>query len=82
MGRWTTFCPRRDGINGPNTVPGGKYPPGHCGFYDAGFASFHPGGCNFVLADGSVHFLSQNISQNVLVGLTTRAGGEVVTPPD
>jgi prepilin-type N-terminal cleavage/methylation domain-containing protein len=41
-----------------------------------GFGSYHPGGCHFVCADGSVHFLTDTISQNVLTALTTRAGGE------
>ena len=69
----------RDGINGPNTVLGGTFPgmdpskPGQ-NVNDSGFSSYHPGGCNFMLADGSVSFLSQNISQNILAALTTRAG--------
>jgi prepilin-type N-terminal cleavage/methylation domain-containing protein/prepilin-type processing-associated H-X9-DG protein len=45
--------------------------------YLTGFASYHPGGCHFGMADGSVQFLSQNIAQSVLAALTTRAGGEV-----
>jgi prepilin-type processing-associated H-X9-DG protein len=69
----------KEGINGPNTVQGGTYPgmdpskPG-TGCNDSGYSSFHPGGCNFALADGSVTFLSQNIAQNVLTSLTTRNG--------
>jgi prepilin-type N-terminal cleavage/methylation domain-containing protein/prepilin-type processing-associated H-X9-DG protein len=58
-----------DGINGPSTVPGGGV-----GGYTSGFSSLHPGGCHFALADGSVSFLSQNISQSVLIALTTRDG--------
>ncbi len=29
------------------------------------FGSFHPGGCHFLLADGSVHFVSEDIDLNV-----------------
>lgn len=42
------------------------------------FASFHPGGLNFGLADGSVRFVSNNTNINVLSGLGTIAGAEVV----
>ena len=71
----------RDGINGPFTVPGGANwatanPP--IRFTDTGFSSFHPGGCHFAMCDGSVQFLSQDIAQDVLAALTTRAGAEVV----
>jgi prepilin-type N-terminal cleavage/methylation domain-containing protein/prepilin-type processing-associated H-X9-DG protein len=44
--------------------------------------SFHPGGANFVFADGSVHFLSAGINIRVLAALITRAGGEVVSAND
>jgi len=40
--------------------------------------SFHTGGAQVALADGSVRFLSENIDTNVFVHLCTRAGGEVV----
>jgi prepilin-type processing-associated H-X9-DG protein len=68
----------RDGINGPYTIPGsGKWPPWAPPLYDlysTGFASFHAGGCNFALADGSTTFLSQNVASDVLQALTTRNG--------
>src|SRR5207302_11052120 len=38
--------------------------------------SFHPGGVNIVLADGSVRFLRAGLDLNVLAALITRAGGE------
>jgi len=58
-----------------------------------GFRSFHPGGANFLFADGSVHFLkatidmgaptySSNPSLNnmgVYRKISTRAGGEVIS---
>ena len=39
--------------------------------------SFHPGGANFVFADGSVHFLKAGMDIRILARLITRAGGEV-----
>ncbi|HMF20067.1 MAG TPA: DUF1559 domain-containing protein [Gemmataceae bacterium] len=41
---------------------------------------FHTGGANSVFADGSVHFLDQEISVATLAALATRAGADVVTP--
>jgi prepilin-type processing-associated H-X9-DG protein/prepilin-type N-terminal cleavage/methylation domain-containing protein len=46
------------------------------------FYSQHPGGANILFADGSVHFLHQQINSAVLLALSTRAGGEVVDPSD
>ena len=46
-----------------------------------GFKSRHPGGGNFVLADGSVHFFSDTIDYRLYNELGTRAGGEVVVLP-
>ena len=43
-----------------------------------GIGSPHAGGFHVVLADGSVRFVSQNIDQDVLEALATRAGGERV----
>lgn len=39
------------------------------------FGSFHPGGCHFALADGSVHFLSQNMDINTFRSLGIRNDG-------
>lgn len=43
-----------------------------------GFLSFHVGGAHFLMGDGAVRFISQNIDAYTLASLTTRAGGEVV----
>ncbi len=40
--------------------------------------SFHNGGAQFLFADGSVHFLNQDIEPWLFVSLCTRAGSEVV----
>ncbi|MCC7083754.1 MAG: DUF1559 domain-containing protein [Pirellulales bacterium] len=85
----------RDGINGPFTATGGAYPawnpPTLYSLYSAGFASFHRGGCYFLLADGSVRLLSENISSgdrpagqppSLLHALTTRSAGEAASAPE
>jgi prepilin-type processing-associated H-X9-DG protein len=41
--------------------------------------SFHPGGANFLFADGSVHFIQQGIDIRTIARLVTRSGGEIVT---
>lgn len=40
--------------------------------------SFHTGGAQVALADGSVRFVSENIDTTMFVGLCTRSGGEVL----
>jgi prepilin-type processing-associated H-X9-DG protein len=47
-------------------------------FNDGGY-SFHPGGCNSVFGDGSVHFLKSSLDVNIFMELVTRSGGEVVS---
>jgi prepilin-type N-terminal cleavage/methylation domain-containing protein len=66
-----------EGINGINTIVGGTWPTSG-GFRATGFASRHLGGCQFLKVDGSVSFVTENISQKVLQAMTTRAGGEVI----
>lgn len=46
-----------------------------------GFKSRHPGGANFVMGDGSVHFISETIDFRLYNELGTRAGGEVASVP-
>lgn len=41
--------------------------------------SWHPGGAMFLMGDGSVQFLSENIDMRIYRGLSTRNGGETVT---
>jgi prepilin-type processing-associated H-X9-DG protein len=41
--------------------------------------SMHPGGCNFLFADGSVHFLKTGIDPRTYQYLMTRGGGEIIS---
>lgn len=42
-----------------------------------GFASLHPGGCLFLFADGSVHFVKETQAPRIFQALSSRNGGEV-----
>jgi prepilin-type N-terminal cleavage/methylation domain-containing protein/prepilin-type processing-associated H-X9-DG protein len=46
------------------------------------FRSDHSGGCNFLFADGSVHYLSEGIDMLTYQQLSTISGGEIVVIPD
>ena len=46
------------------------------------FRSLHPGGAHFCMADGSVHYVTQTINQNVYRALSTKAGGEIAQVPN
>ena len=54
-------------------------PPKH--WHTCGYKSLHPSGVNFVMGDGSVHFVSEFIDYRLYNELGTRAGREVVTVP-
>jgi prepilin-type N-terminal cleavage/methylation domain-containing protein/prepilin-type processing-associated H-X9-DG protein len=58
-------------------VPGSSSYAGEAGQF--GFRSQHPGGANFLFGDGSVKFLKNSISLVIYRGLSTRAGGEVIS---
>lgn len=45
------------------------------------FRSYHSGGANFCLADGSVRFIADTIEMKVYQALSTKAGREAVTLP-
>jgi prepilin-type processing-associated H-X9-DG protein len=46
------------------------------------FRSDHPGGGNFLMADGSVHFVVEEIDMLLYQQLSTMAGAEVANVPD
>ena len=54
-----------------------KSPPSRCDGYHSW--SFHSGGANWALADGSVRFFSYSAGTTTIISMSTRAGGEVVT---
>jgi prepilin-type processing-associated H-X9-DG protein len=60
-------------VNAINAVPYN----GSNNFNDVSFGSQHGGGCNFVLADGSVRFVSQTISTSVYLSAASKDGNEV-----
>ena len=55
-------------------LPNGYQDPVTC----IGFRSQHSGGAHFLLADGAVRFINQNISGITYNALESRAGGEVI----
>ena len=44
-----------------------------------GLSSYHPGGANVTMADGSVRFLKNTTNQVAIWGLASRAQGEVIS---
>jgi prepilin-type N-terminal cleavage/methylation domain-containing protein len=70
-----------NGLNAPwRSTPNRQFPLTHDmwgGNAFSGPASYHPGGVEFTLVDGSVRFFSQTISQATLAALTTRTGNDI-----
>ncbi len=60
--------------NGPASCP---WSTNNCGPFEEIF-SFHTGGANVLLGDGSVRFLNESLDMTLLRALVTRSGGEVV----
>lgn len=46
-----------------------------------GFGSFHPGGVNYVLADGAVRFISSDVDGNTFSMMGNRRDGELIELP-
>jgi prepilin-type processing-associated H-X9-DG protein len=66
--------------NGPSKICGPWYTPPTASYpYAWVFSSRHPGGVNMGFADGSVHFIKNTISLYIWWGLSTIAGGEVIS---
>jgi len=65
-------------ILGPIGGDGSIRTPNHPHAHVEDYWSMHPGGVNFLFADGSVRFLKNGIQQTVFAALATRAGGEIV----
>jgi prepilin-type processing-associated H-X9-DG protein len=61
----------------PQTRPDPEVDPGSAGKYGTAFRSDHRGGVQFVMVDGSVQFITDDIEEALLDALATRAGGEV-----
>jgi prepilin-type processing-associated H-X9-DG protein len=49
--------------------------------HDTSLGSKHPGGCNILMADGSVHFVSEAIELATLKAMASRASEEVFQSP-
>ena len=67
-------------LHGRGSAADGIVQPGHCAINCTNqreVYSFHPGGANVLMADGSVRFLKESIDIRVFAGLVTRAGREV-----
>lgn len=68
-----------EGVGATSVRMNGRLDPTVPGVYaELGFGSWHTGGAFFVLADGSVKFISENIDLNLYRGLGTIKGGEVL----
>jgi len=56
---------------------------GGCGDNDGpgifSLSSYHPGGANVVMADGSVRFLKNSTALQTIWALGSRKGGEVIS---
>ena len=46
------------------------------------FHSYHPGGENFLFADGSARYVKESVSPQVLAAILSRKGGEILSADD
>lgn len=64
-----------DGTDGPD---GGPCAINCTNLRSGGFMSFHVGGAHFLMGDGAVRFISENVAAFTFAALITRSKGEVV----
>jgi hypothetical protein len=67
-----------DGTPGPD---GGPCPINCSSARGAGFYGCHPGGCQFLMGDGAVRFITQSVDRYTFAGLITREKGEPISVP-
>jgi prepilin-type N-terminal cleavage/methylation domain-containing protein/prepilin-type processing-associated H-X9-DG protein len=61
-------------------VGGATFPHPYYGSEGTGEAfSFHPGGANFLMGDGSARFIKETVPMKIFAALVTRRGGEVIS---
>ncbi len=61
----------------PNCNGGGRDVLNSAGMYN--LSSYHSGGANVLMCDGSVHFLKNSVSMPVVWALGSRGNGEVIS---
>ena len=61
-----------------STVNGINSPGYNTAYYNHCFGSYHVGGAHFLMVDGTVRFISENVSLFTLTYLGTKAGNETV----
>ncbi|MHC5539846.1 DUF1559 domain-containing protein [Singulisphaera rosea] len=66
-------------VLGPAGLEDGTRTPNDIEAHVEDYWSYHPGGVNFLFADGSVHFLKSSISTTAWRALATRASNEVIS---
>jgi prepilin-type N-terminal cleavage/methylation domain-containing protein/prepilin-type processing-associated H-X9-DG protein len=66
-------------VLGPAGLEDGTRTPNSPEAHVEDYWSLHPGGVNFLFADGSVHFLKSSINPTPWRALATRAGGEAIS---
>jgi prepilin-type N-terminal cleavage/methylation domain-containing protein/prepilin-type processing-associated H-X9-DG protein len=83
------YCswPYSNNANGTCAIPpnverrGRPYPPANWENCES-FRSWHPGGVQFAMADGSARFISDGIDLDIYRALATIRGGEAASPPE
>jgi len=70
-------------LNVPLVNPVPQESPSRTAYFrpDASLFADHPGGANVAFCDGSVRLISTSVDDALLVGLASRKGGEIGSPP-